>query len=233
MIPVRSRSPRLAPAAAVLGLIASIAWPTPVEAAERAERADAHGPREGYERSPLALRLGLSSGLALPFGKAYGNSDDLADVVRATVPLGVEAGLRIDPRFYVGFVGQVGLVLPNDCPTHVRCSGTDLRLGARFVWQVLPRAPVGPWVGAGVGVESLQLSQSTSSRTTEIAARGVDVQLELGADFAVAPKVRVGPFIGVSAGRYGTIAVNGTTTTDFDATIHKWLTLGVLARLDL
>lgn len=124
-------------------------------------------------------------------------------------------------------------MLPNDCPTHVRCSGTDLRLGARFVWQVLPRAPVGPWVGAGVGVESLQLSQSTSSRTTEIAARGVDVQLELGADFAVAPKVRVGPFIGVSAGRYGTIAVNGTTTTDFDATIHKWLTLGVLARLDL
>lgn len=186
------------------------------------------------EPTPTGLRLGLRTGMALPIGDAFVSSGALSDTIRASVPLRIDVGLRIQRHFYVGAAGQLAPVLPNGCPTGTSCSGTDARFGVLVGYHLLPSATIDPWIAAGMGFEVLSMSRSSGGASVDISARGFELlDLELGADVRPNSFFRIGPVISTSIGRYARVAVNGATTSDFDTATHAWLVFGVRGAFDL
>jgi opacity protein-like surface antigen len=186
------------------------------------------------EVSPTGPRVGVRTGVGLPIGSAFAGSGGLSDTIAAYVPLRLDVGYRIERHFYVGIDGQVAAIIPNGCTGGFRCSGTSTRVGVMVAYHLLPTKVFDPYLGIGIGYEVLHTSRSFGDASVDITARGFElIDAELGADLRLGRAWRIGPVVSGSLGRYTSVAVNGTTSTDFDTLQHAWINIGVRGAFDL
>ncbi|MDB5215694.1 MAG: hypothetical protein JWO86_3621 [Myxococcaceae bacterium] len=187
-----------------------------------------------HEPSASGLRFGLRTGVALPFGSAFTGSGSLSDTITGYVPIRADIGFRIARHLYVGVNGELGKIVPAQCVSGFSCSGTHTRIGLMAAYHFRPSATFDPYVGAGTGYEVLHTSRSIDSAGVDITARGFELlDLEAGGDVRLARAWRIGPVLSGSLGRFTSIAVNGTTSTDYETALHAWAMLGLRGAFDL
>ncbi len=210
---------------------------------------------EAQERAAedRGLSFGLRAGFGAPFGKfgSMGGSSggDVGDSVSGVIPLQVDAGYFFNSNLYLGASFQYGLgSLKEDCTEGASCSARQLRFGVNLSYHFQPSETLRPWVGAGVGYETLDLGVSTSEGplaakvTTSI--RGFEFAFQGGLDYRVNKLFSVGPFVTLTAGQYATvkssIEVDGDGGFFEDAEesddiekkeFHAWLQGGVRLQL--
>jgi opacity protein-like surface antigen len=225
---VKSKTPRVA-TAGTIALWLSLC----VSGAAVADEQPAGAPRND-EPIESGLRLGLRTGVALPFGSAFTGSGSLSDTITAYVPLRIDVGYRFARHFYVGVDGQLAAIVPAGCTAGFTCSGTDTRIGVMVAYHFAPGGPFDPHVGVGTGYEVLHTSRSIDSAAVDITARGFELlDLEAGGDVRLGRAWRIGPVLSGSMGRFTSVAVNGTPSTDYATAIHAWAMLGFRGAFDL
>lgn len=180
------------------------------------------------------LRFGLRAGVALPFGSAFNGSGSLSDTITGYVPVRVDVGYRIERHFYVGVDAQLAAIVPAGCTSGFTCSGTNTRVGFMVAYHFAPTATFDPYVGVGAGYEVLHTRRSVDSASVDIVARGFELaDLEVGGDVRLRPSWRIGPVLSGSLGRYSSLDVNGTRSTDYATAVHVWAVLGLRGAFDL
>jgi len=190
-------------------------------------------------RQPVAgLQFGARIGYALPTGMlSHGSAlqTHLSDLETASVPLGIDAGYRFSPRFYLGGTLAWGPgISPNSghtCPGGDSCfrQNAELRFDARV--YLTPETPAGWWVAFGAGWEVAAFSQSyRGAGVTSTLTGPVFADFQLGRDWGRGPVV-IGPYLGLSLAEYVTEGVNPAvspvSTWISDPSLHTWITLGL------
>ncbi len=198
--------------------------------------ADDHpaGTPRNDEPSTSGLRVGLRAGVALPFGSAFTGSGALSDTITGYVPLRIDVGYRFARHFYVGVDGQLAAIVPAGCASGFTCSGTNTRIGVMVAYHFAPGGTFDPHVGVGTGYEVLHTSRAIDGAAVDITARGLELlDLEAGGDVRLGRAWRIGPVLSGSLGRFTSVAVNGTPSTDYATALHAWAMLGIRGAFDL
>lgn len=227
-----AKPPPVAPVAVAAGATGAATAATPA-----ATPKPAAAPEESSKRDPKATRFegGLRVAFALPLGPALkaantGEDVSLSDVDSYSVPIQLDAGVRLGGAWFLGAYfsyGFGGSVSASLCPTG-DCSANTMRFGGQVHWHPLGDAAVDPWVGIGSGYEKVSISSGGGSFDLSGWEFG---NLQLGVDFAVGSSVKIGPWVGFSVGQYSTGSVSGSDSgasqTIANKTIHEWLMIGV------
>lgn len=210
------------------------------------------------------FQVGLRTGYSIFAGKLYepavlvfggmslsGDPTGQNRAVSGQVPIWLDAGYQLTPNLMLGLYGQYGFVtLKSDCPG---CSAHDLRFGIQGQYRFLPTGSADPWVGLGVGYESLSLSQKVPS-VTDSQGNGTPLptaidgtfsgweiaNLQGGVDFRLVPAFTLGPFVSVSFDEFthSSIDFHSSTFPSSSGSIgskalHEWITLGAKGTFDL
>ncbi|SRR6266540_1682330 len=205
--------------------------------------------------------FGIRTGYALPMGtegrvvtgigvRDVTFSADLSSDTSGMIPIWLDAGYRINPNWYVGAFVQYGFVFINEdnhpeC-NQFSCSAHDIRFGVNLHYHFSPAASFDPWVGAGIGYETLTVKTSGSLLgvpfETSRDSKGFEfLDLQVGGDFRTSPHFGLGPFVSFSLGEYSSYSVTtsgggvtGTRTGDLtDTGLHEWLTIGLRGQFNL
>jgi hypothetical protein len=190
---------------------------------------------------------GLRLGVGVPLGEVgrdtLGADRDLSELTTFRAPIWVDVGYSIGAWTF-GIYGQVGVGGVGDACA-ADCDWSDIRVGAQGELRFAPGAPVDPWVGLGLGLESLSFRTlieasaidpmaSGSIRATERFV-GPELLLHGGVDFQVEDALRLGPFAALSVGQYVADSYNCTPDSPFcrqgssveGGAFHGWLSVGV------
>lgn len=189
---------------------------------------------EEDQPSATGLRFGLRTGYALPLGR-LGEETNLFDVIRGHLPIWIDAGVRATPWLYVGAFGSLGIgFLGDSCTGSASCSATLLRVGVNAHVHLRPRKTFDPWVGLGVGYESLAVGISSSGSEQTAKASGLEpIDFQLGVDLLASPRLRLGPFVTFTIAQYTSASTNGIDDTDFAKRFHHWVVLGLRGAYDV
>jgi opacity protein-like surface antigen len=215
-------------------------------------------PAGGAVAQQGAIEIGLRVAYAIPFGTqgtaiAHRIDTKLSDEIKGMIPIEIDAGYRITPRFYVGLSFQYGFAFVNtstnpECagdprfsPTgqSLSCSSRDLRFGANAQVHLAPGHSFDPWLGLGVGYEwlSFDVSGPLINATVDAAASGLEfANFQLGGDIAVARNVAVGPFMRASLGHYRSVSYGYGVYSPTEVTneaLHEWLEFGLRGAFDI
>jgi len=201
-----------------------------------AARADEMRPNEASESG---ASLGVRTGLMLPAG-AIQRGSTLGNAVDVGVPLIVDGGYRISPRWYIGLQGQFALLAlaSTDCPSPTSCSGWDVRAAVEGAY-VFGGSKSKPWIGAGFGYEVASSTAVATGTTRSGSVSGFELlHLTGGIDYPIGPRVRLGPMALFTIGRYQRISSSGTGLQDRAGSIdaqrlHEWIALGGRGVFDL
>ncbi|MBF5046093.1 hypothetical protein FGE12_27005 [Aggregicoccus sp. 17bor-14] len=212
----------------------------------------------------MGPEIAISGNLGLGVGYVYKNAQTasgeeslkITDSAKFSIPVLVELGYRVTPRFYIGAFGSWEKVFtkenPLSCPSGFDCNTQQWRVGPEFRYHFSPEAGFDPWIGLGVGLEILK---SHVKGTTNIpVAPGVTVpadvdthvtdrgptfaRLAIGGDWHLSRAVALGPIATVSYGSYTvrtgdqkvTLPVIGTrdnALTPVDNGPHALFTVGL------
>jgi hypothetical protein len=173
--------------------------------------------------------LGLRLAYALPMG-SLSEGVDLGDAVSGVIPLQVDALYRINGRYAVGAYAGYGFAFIKDaaCGNDASCSGSVLRLGVEGIVRFAVAGSFIPWVGAGLGYESLKVKASMGATSTTTNTSGFELlNLQGGGELVTAPDFAVGPFVSLSIGQYRSISLNGTGVDIPNKGIHEWFQIGI------
>ncbi len=138
-------------------------------------------------------------------GKVCGSTADTSDVIAGQIPLTLDAGYRLTPDLSLGVYGQYGFVLLEHC---TGCSGHDVSFGIQARYRLLPGSTLRPWVGLGIGYESLSLSQVPFATVGAPALADTTLtgwelaNIRAGWDFPLSRAFTLGPFVGASLGQF-------------------------------
>jgi outer membrane protein W len=213
------------------------------------------------------IEIGLRTGYMVPLGdiNAAGNQGyggiiinlpeiKLSDEVTGGVPFWIDAGYRVTPNIFVGgfleyailfpasqatAAGPGGVAVTVGCPSGASCSAHTFIYGLQGHYHFLPDGPFDPWVGVGIGYESLSGNSSLNGRSTDLGVTGWQfLNLQVGGDYKAMPNLGLGPFLAFSVGKFGsqstTPAGGATTTVELQNTaLHEWLTIGVRGVYDI
>lgn len=185
-------------------------------------------PRTGFQ-------MDIRTGYSLPMGTVMGGTNvvtgeqghvKMSNVVSGQVPFMLDIGGKVIPELFIG--GYLGLAfggaagsLKESCPN---CSSVGLHIGAELQYHILPAGFVNPWIGYGIGIESLAVGDSSS-----FGWGGFEFARFMGgADFRINRVFGVGPFVDLSMGSYSTFSDdNNNSHSIADTGTHEWLTFGV------
>jgi hypothetical protein len=191
------------------------------------------------------FQLAFRPSIAVPFGKAA-RDVKMSDLTSLQyVPVLVDVGGKPIPQLFLG--GYVGLgfgstagELDRACQSNggSSCGTFSFRLGFEVLWSFLPRARLNPWIGYGIGYDSLAFGKSQNDVVSAASLTGIDFAHFLaGVDVRVSRAFGLGPYIDYSLGQYSSSAasiVNNTTGTTgtFTSevrgkTIHQWFAVGL------
>jgi hypothetical protein len=204
------------------------------------------GPSTTEREFNPGFEAGLRLGIGLPVGSAgkgaLGDQRKMGDLVTWRSPVWVDVAYRVSPVASFGLYGQIGVGGTGDLCAG-KCNWSDLRLGAQGKWRLNPGDAVDPWLGLGVGFESLgfqtrELQPQEEgaipfwARSTERLI-GPELLLQAGLGLRVDDSVQLGPFVSASVGSYvgdhyecdlegcpGGSSVNGSG-------FHAWLGVGL------
>ncbi|MES1179019.1 MAG: outer membrane beta-barrel protein [Myxococcales bacterium] len=177
------------------------------------------GGRASAQEAPRArpFEIGVSSGYsAVGLGSrlSYADIDSLWEV-----PLLIDVGYRVSKHFSVGAYGEVGFIdSTSDSVEDAEESldGHHYRLGVEAIYHSAPERHVQPWLGVGLGYDTLRLNYHFRSTfppfgneppdpgsSTPIRASGFELgHVQLGIDFALVPWLSFGPYVGASVVDY-------------------------------
>jgi hypothetical protein len=186
------------------------------------------------------LQLGARLGYALPVGSVSSGSSgtQISNLETASVPLGVDFGVRVSPVTYLGATVSWGPgIAPNGggaCSlSNVHCAEHDVqaRLEARFYFR--PHASPTGWFALGAGWEVATFDQSIAGgySVTSTYTGPIFPDMQLGVDWRSAGgDVLFGPYIGATIATFMT-AGQDPTGTPVPTWVqsppqHAWLTIG-------
>lgn len=190
------------------------------------------------------FQMDIRTGYAIPYGTAIGSQGEsdggelaMSDYVSGQVPLIVDIGGKVIPNLFVGgyfgfgFGGAAGNASTSCERSGGGCLAVSLRVGALAQVHFIPEGDVNPWLGYGIGFESVALAQDRNGTTSSLAFGGWEFAHFMGGvDFRLTRVFGIGPFIDVSMGQYGSASAdNGDTTIDQDIeekALHGWVTFG-------
>jgi outer membrane protein W len=200
---------------------------------------DAKGPSSGVE-------VGLRAGYGIPLGSAEGapaggQASAMSDSFSGMIPIQIDALYMINPNIRVGLYFQYGLVSLADkfaggvCKASgVSCSAHDLRYGVQAHYHIMPENQIDPWVGLGIGMESVSGSASAGGQSIDFGVSGLEfLNIQAGADYKVMPNLGVGPFVNFSLGQYSSATQNGQSADIQNKAMHEWLIIGVRGAYDI
>jgi hypothetical protein len=187
------------------------------------------------------FQMDVRTGYSVPMGKLFGSSDQqgaasgmkLSDLVSGQVPFIVDIGGKLIPELFLG--GYFGLAFGGAGGSAKRacdvggesCVAVGIHLGIEVQYQIRPAAFVDPWVGYGLGIESLGVSAARGGTTESIGYGGFEfARLMAGVDFRVTRVFGVGPFVDLSLAQYTSENVGSQSATLQNTAMHQWLTLG-------
>jgi hypothetical protein len=172
--------------------------------------------------------FGFRAAWAFPFGDLNA-TDGLSSQVAGQIPVWLEAGWRFSKNVYAGAYFQYGAGFSANCPLGADCSNHGLKFGIEGIYNVAPDASLQPWVGLGIGYETLSVSYAgadSNYKGWELA------NVQLGLDFAPSKQFSIGPYASCSVfGKYSSQESSGYTN-DISAS-HAWLQLGLKATIKL
>ncbi|HKO48740.1 MAG TPA: hypothetical protein VJV79_13505 [Polyangiaceae bacterium] len=192
----------------------------------------------GWAATPerhTGFQMALRTGLSIPFGEAVKN-ENLNDLSSIQVPLVVDIGGKPIPELFLG--GYLGLgyggpsgALREWCSTEsTSCTSVDLRFGVQAQYHFLPGGAVNPWLGYGIGYESLAVSRNTGRSSGSLDLGGLEFAHFMGgADFRISRVFGLGPFIDLSLGKFSSISNDTSFSSTSGAaqhSTHGWLMLG-------
>jgi hypothetical protein len=199
--------------------------------------------------APPAARVGfqmaIRTGYAVPMGSARGanpgtTAQDLAmsDAYSGQVPIFIEIGGKVAPALFIGgylglgFGGAAGQFDALCRQGNLNCVTVGARIGAEIQYHILPGEMANPWIGYGIGYESVALGMSQGGQTYTDSLSGIEfAHLMGGIDFRVSRVFGIGPFVDFSAGTYSKYHVEAPTLGSEDGdvqatTTHEWLAFG-------
>jgi hypothetical protein len=190
------------------------------------------------------LFVGLRAGVSLPYGDLQQDGPRLEDVVEATLPLGLELGYRLHRRLWTELVLDVapGRAASDLCAEGVDCDAADFRLALAFLLRLAPGAFLDPWLGAGIGVEVLNVEGRNAAAggvRYEWSWFGLELPfVEAGLDWAVTRRFTVGPWLSVTIARFTSDSARPaggeTASGEIEARArHGWYSGGLKATLHL
>jgi hypothetical protein len=224
--------------AVMLGL-SSLCW---FVSGARADDLDTHLDLESDRQGP-AIRIGfqtaIRTGYSLPLGKASGaDGGEMSNLTGGQVPLMIDLGGKVVPNLFLG--GYLGFAAGRAAgDTDDRCDREDydcytfsLRAGLQGHFQLLPHSSANPWIGYGIGYESLTLKQSGDDDDGSVTNGGPEyARIMAGLDFRLSRTFGFGPFVDLSIGKYTRYRSDPPGEDDVEgdipqAALHEWLTLG-------
>ena len=177
----------------------------------------------------IGLQIDIRTGYSLPLGTA-GDHVELSDVVSGQVPLIFDIGGKVLPELFVGGylgfgLGAAGGAGKVECEANgLDCRVLELHIGVQAQYHILPAGPVNPWLGYGLGFESLGRTVSKDGATSSTSIGGFELaRFMAGVDFRVTPLFGVGPFVDLSLASFSSVSNGGKIN---EKAMHEWLTLG-------
>lgn len=190
----------------------------------------------------VGFQMDIRTGYAIPGGDIANNVNTnqgakLSDYAGGQVPLLVDIGAKVIPMLFVGgyfgfgFGGPSGQMETLCNSDGGSCLAVSVHLGVEAQVHFIPEGEVNPWLGYGIGYESLAFSHSGGSSSDDDDTLSVSgweyAHFMGGVDFRLSRVVGLGPFVDYSLGEYKTAEV-GSVSQDIPSTaMHSWLTLGV------
>jgi hypothetical protein len=274
---LRTPSPRpavqLRRACAALASVASLltafeaaaADAQPVTSAPPADTLEVSTPSVTSAPSETGFEWGLRLAAEWAVGKADGGSPQgdpfdlradgsMSEAVAFGVPLIVDLGYRTSPNWWWGVHAQAGLgPYGSECPSGMKCSWSEVRIGAGGQYSFAPSNPVNPWLGVGASYEWLRL-WGLGKTTIEVAPEtegaeptmkevtfgvrevlsGPLLSASFGVSFRLSEGLNIGPYVTGAAGVY---LLSEFTCSDpaqceqnsavEDKAVHGWLSAGV------
>jgi outer membrane protein W len=154
------------------------------------------------------------------------------------IPVGVDVGYRLSPRWSVGAYGDLGFIHTNRDAEDSEDAivGHHYRVGVEAIYHASRNQGSAPWIGLGLGYDAVRTEFRSSSTffdsttfSTPLRASGFELaNLQLGFDFRVGRAFRIGPFASGSL-----VAYTSHLRTENDDTLHVWANLGVKVTLGL
>jgi hypothetical protein len=197
------------------------------------------------------FEAGMRLGLGVPLGRAgsdlLGTARNVSDLTPWRVPVWVDAGYYISDGMTLGLYGQIGVGGEGDACTG-NCDWSDLRVGAEAEWRMAPGAGHDPWLGVGVGYESLSfrslsivtVPDPVNGEATDVSAvrsserlSGPELLLQGGVDFRVDDSLSIGPYASATLGLYmaddvecpaGSACPGGSLD---GSGVHSWVGVGL------
>jgi hypothetical protein len=222
-----------------LGILAALISARPAQAQQFEEAAPPPGRDAPRER--VGFQLALRTGYAIPMGKVAGGESELklADFTSGQVPIFVDIGGKVIPNLFIG--GYLGLAFGGAGGTqadfcdaaNADCVSVNVRVGAEIQYHILPDQLTNPWLGYGIGIESVAVGASAGGEDTTLGFVGFEFAHFMGGvDFRLSRVFGLGPFVDFSIGQYDQFRIESSDGPDSDGDIedtalHQWLILGL------
>lgn len=200
------------------------------------------------------LQLGVRTGVDVAAGSIAHNAQtgaslDLGDTQVAQVPFQLDVGFEVTPELALGgYFGLGGGIVSDSflqddggnraCGRNlghgtVICTGFNWRAGVQGsyaftgIWQRFV-----PWLGLGLGYESVSTRAEDDSANATITYTGYEVGVRAGGDFRLGRRFALGPYVGVSVGQFRKAKLTGSGIGSLsgdiaDKAYHEWIGVGV------
>jgi len=196
----------------------------------------------------VGFQMALRTGYMLPLGTVHGDAPTpgfgpadigMSESFSGQVPIFVEIGGKVGPAVFVG--GYFGLAFGGPGSLYdlacrqggTTCVAVGVRFGAEVQYHILPAQLANPWIGYGIGFESIALGESRNGQSTTSSLSGFELaHLMGGIDFRLSRVFGLGPYVDFSVGQYARshVELSGGFSRDADVQntrTHEWLALGV------
>jgi hypothetical protein len=169
---------------------------------------------------------------------AEGGSSHLAYLAGTMVPAGLEVGYRITPHVQAGAFVQYAFG-GRRAEDNFYCSSCTVRattFGASVRYHGYPGTTLAPWVGFGLGWETVRFEGVLDLQPQSLAlartAEGLQFCVaETGGDLRIGRRFTIGPFVGVSLGVYSRWSQKFASRTETGEVrrqlMHGWLNFGL------
>lgn len=185
------------------------------------------------------IEVGLRTGYAIALGSATGaQNDSLSNTISGYIPIWIDAGYRLaSPNLFLGAYFQYGIGFNGSSLNNCNCSTNDVQYGIQAHYHLMPDQQIDPWVGLGIGYESLNVSGPSG---TGLSATGWQYVIpQVGVDYrGLMENLSLGAVLMFGLGQYGNESVSAGNGQSQSAGIpntalHEWLTIAIRGAYDI